>query len=369
MTDVNEKEQRKLRFKLRKLVRELEKFRARHTELITIYVPASYNIQGTIDQIATEAGTARNIKSAGTRKNVTAALERMLQHLRSYKKTPPHGLAVFSGNVAEREGQQDFRIWSIEPPEEIRVKMYKCDQTFFLEPLKEQLETKSTYGLLVMDRREANLALLKGKQIVPIINLDSMVPGKFKVGGQSAQRMARVIEGLAKDFYKKVGGFVNEKFSSPEIKGILVGGPGPTKEDFVAGEFIRTDIKKKVLAVKNIGYTGEFGLKELVERSEDILEKEEMMVEVKLVQKFLTLLATRKNMVTYGEESVRKALDINAVETLLISDDFPDDKTEEFVDKAEIAGGDVFIISKETREGQQFAGLGGVGAILRYAVQ
>ena len=369
MTDIEEKERRRQRFKLRKLIRQLQKYKARHTELISVYVPADYNLQGIFDQLSLEAGTSRNIKSAGTRKNVTGALERMLSHLRSYKKTPPHGLAVFAGNVSEREGALDFQVWSLEPAEDIRVKMYRCDQTFFLDPLIEQLETKAIYGLIVMDRREANLALLKGKQIVPIVDLDSMVPGKFKVGGQSAGRMARVIEGMAKDFYKKVGGLVNEKFSGAEIKGILVGGPGPTKEDFVAGEFLRTDVKKKILAVKNIGYTNEFGLKELVERSEDVLEKEELMIEVRLVQKFLTLMATRRNMVAYGEEAVRKVVEINAVDTLLISESFPEDKAEEFMDKVEEAGGNTFMISTETREGQQFAGIGGIGAILRYATQ
>jgi peptide chain release factor subunit 1 len=370
MAEQTEAEKRKAKFKLRKLVRMLEKQRARHTELISVYIPAGYNMQGTIDQLSTEAGTARNIKSATTRKNVTGALEKMLQHLRQYKRTPVHGLALFAGNVAEREGQQDFQVWSVEPSENIQVKLYQCEQTFFLDPLIEQLEIKAVYGLLVMDRREANLALLKGKQIVPILNLDSMVPGKFKVGGQSAGRMARVIEGMAKDFYKKVGNFANEKFLAPEIKGIIVGGPGPTKEDFVNGDFLRTEIKKKVLGTKNIGYTGEFGLKELVDRSEDILEKEEISREVQLVQRFLTLLATRKALVVYGEEAVRKVADTRAVDILLISEDFPEDKAEELMDKVEEAGGQTYIISKDTREGQQLAGLsGGIAAILRYAVQ
>ena len=184
-----------------------------------------------------------------------------------------------------------------------------------------------------------------------------MVPGKFKVGGQSAGRMARVIEGMAKDFYKKVGDFVNQKFASAEINGILVGGPGPTKEDFVNGEFMWTDVKKKILAVKNIGYTGEFGLKELVERSDDVLEKEELMIETKLIQRFLTLMGTRKNFIAYGEEAVQKVVDINAVETLMISENFPEDKAEKFMDKVEEAGGDVFVISTETREGEQFAAI------------
>src|SRR3989344_2597441 len=364
----DDKEQRKLKFQLRRLVRDLSKKRARHTELISVYIPTGYQIQGIIDQLSTEAGIARNIQSSTTRKNVTGALERMLSHVRTYKKTPKNGLALFSGNVAEREGSEDFQVWSIEPPEEVRVKIYRCDQTFFMEPLQEQLEVKVVYGLLVMDRREANLALLKGKQIISLIDLDSMVPGKFKVGGQSAGRIARVIEGMANDFYKKVGSFCNEKFDKPEIKGIIVGGPGPTKEDFVRGDFMRTPVKNKVLTVKNTGYTGEFGLKEVVERSEDVLANEERTMETKIVQRFLMTLATRKTFAAYGDEPVMKAIDAHAVEILLISESYPEDKTDVLMDKAEALGADIYTISMDTREGQQLAGMGGVAAILRFAI-
>ena len=34
----------------------------------------------------------------------------MIQHLRLFKRTPSNGLAAFSGNVAEREGQSDVRL-------------------------------------------------------------------------------------------------------------------------------------------------------------------------------------------------------------------------------------------------------------------
>ncbi|MBI2041055.1 MAG: peptide chain release factor 1 [DPANN group archaeon] len=363
--DEAERQKQKLKFKLRKLVRDLGKRKARHTELISVYIPQGYDSQLIINQLSTEAGTARNIKSAQTRKNVTGALEKMVQHLRLYKRTPENGLALFCGNVSEREGQQDFQVWSIEPPEPIRVKLYQCDQQFFLGPLEEQLEIKSVYGLIVMDRREADIALLKGKHIEPVVHYNSMVPGKFKVGGQSAARMARVIEGMAKDFYKKVGNAVNETFSKVKVDGLLVGGPGPTKEDLVDGDFIWTDIKKKILAVKAIGYTGDFGLKELVEKSEDVLEKEEATKEKRILDTFLMYLGTRKNMVAYGEDAVRKAADMNAIAILLLHEDLPEEKIEELMDKVELAGGDVYIISRDV--GEQLKGLGMIGAILRYA--
>ncbi|MEM2874188.1 MAG: peptide chain release factor aRF-1 [Candidatus Nanoarchaeia archaeon] len=362
------KETQKKKFQLRKLLSELSKYKARHTELITVYIPAGYQIQNIINQLAEEAGTARNIKSASTRKAVTTALEKMISHLRQYKKTPENGLAVFAGNISEREGILDVKSWSIEPLEQLNVKIYRCDQTFFLEPLKEQLAVKTVYGLVVMDRREADIALLKGKQIVPLWSGSSFVPGKFAVGGQSAQRMARVIEGMAKDWYKKVGDMINKIFSQEKVEGIILGGPGPTKDELLAGNFIRTDIKKKILATKAVGYTGDFGLKELVERSEDILAKEEVSEETVAMQKFLQRLSSSPNTVAYGEAKIDSALEQRAVETLLVSESLPEEKIFKLIEKAEESGAEVIVISTDTKEGQQLAGLGGIAAILRYAL-
>jgi len=364
----DKKEMQKKKFQLRKLISELSKFRARHTELITVYIPAGYQIQNILNQLAEEAGTARNIKSASTRKYVTAALERMIGHLRQYKKTPENGLAIFSGNISDREGQMDMKDWSIEPPEPLNVKAYRCDQAFFLDPLREQLEVRVIYGLVVMDRREADIALLRGKQIVPIWKADSFVPGKFKVGGQSAARMARVIEGMAKDWYGKIGEAVNKVFTQEKVRGIIVGGPGPTKDEFLASNAIQTGIKKMIIAVKATGYTGEFGLKELLERSEDILAKEEISIETAVIQKFLQLLGSKPNMVTYGEAKVNAALEQRAVETLLISENLPEAKLFAYIEKAEESGAEVLAVSVDTKEGKQLEGLGGIAAILRYAI-
>ena len=192
------------RFHLKKFIKELEKYRGRHTELVSVYIPQDYDMNKIINHLAQEQGTASNIKSSATRKNVTDALERMIQHLKLFKRTPPNGLCVFSGNVAEREGQQDFKVWSIETPIPLKTRIYRCDKEFVLDILRDMMEAKEVYGLVVMDRRDANIALLKGKTIIPLVKTHSEVPGKFKAGGQSAMRFSRIIEGAAKDHYKKV---------------------------------------------------------------------------------------------------------------------------------------------------------------------
>src|SRR3989344_5111705 len=163
------------KFKLKKFINELKSIRGRHTELVTVYIPAGYDIIKIIGHLAQEQGTASNIKDKTTRTNVVDSLERMIRHLRLFKATPANGLAIFSGNTASQEGKQDIKVWSLEPPAPLNIRMYRCDQTFITEPLEEMLEYKETYGLIAMDNREGTVGLLKGKSISVIKDMTSAV--------------------------------------------------------------------------------------------------------------------------------------------------------------------------------------------------
>jgi peptide chain release factor subunit 1 len=358
------------RHKLRKFVKELRDYRANHTELVTVYIPAGYELSKIINHLSEEQGTATNIKSTSTRKNVIAALEKMIQHLKLYKRTPPNGLVVFSGNVASREGQQDVRVWSLEPPIPVSMRTYRCDKTFMLDLLDDMIEDKTLYGLVVIDRRDAHIAFLKGKTIVPLMKTHSHVPGKFRAGGQSAQRFHRLIEGAAKDHYRKVAEHMKEQFlGKKHLKGIIIGGPGPTKHDFLELGQLTNELKMKVIAVKDLSYTGEFGLQELVDKSQDVLAQEEIAVEKKVMTQFFTQLAKSAKKVSYGKEEVERALQMGAVDTLLLSENIDDKVIEELSEEAEKVKTKVMIISTATREGTQLKEMGGVVALLRFAIE
>ncbi len=359
----------KQKHELKKFIKELERHKGRHTELVSVYIPQGYDIVKIINHLDQEKGTATNIKSAATRKNVIDSLERMTQHLRLYKMTPENGLAVFSGNVAEREGQQDFKVWSIEPPIPLKTRIYRCDKEFVLDLLRDMLEIKEVYGLVIVDRRDANVAYLKGKTIIPILKTHSEVPGKTKAGGQSAARFERLREGAKIEHFKKVAEYMKEKFlGDKNLKGIIVGGPGPTKYDFIDAGYITTEVKNKIIAIKDLSYTGDFGLKELVEKSEDVLAKEEIIGEKKIMGRFFELLAAKPGMASYGLDEVMKNLKLGAVDTLLVSEELDDSKIEEFEKEAGNVGTTVRIISTETSEGVQLRDLGKAAAILRYEV-
>ncbi len=339
------------------LIKELDSYKAAHTEFVTVYVPAGYDLIKIMQHLAQEQGTAGNIKSASTRNNVIDALERMIQHLRIVGRTPQNGLAVFSGNILAREGKSDVRVWSIEPPIPLKMRLYKCEKNLDLDILREMMEAKEVYGLVVMDARDAILALLKGKTIVPLTKTHSHVPGKMKAGGQSAVRFQRNREIAVKGHFGKVAEIMKDQFFSLEgLKGIIIGGPGPTKYDFIDSGLITNDLKKKILGVKDLSYTEEFGLEELLDKSQDILAH----------SRFLELLATKPNIVAYGEAEVRRMLEMGTVEILMLSDQLPDEKIEEFENIAKKYNSIVRIISTETREGAQLKDLGKYGAILRY---
>ncbi len=353
---------------IKKFISELEQYKGRHTELVSVYIPQDYDMNKIINHLSQEQGTASNIKSASTRKNVQDALERMIQHLRLFKKTPENGLLVYSGNVAEREGQQDIKVWSLEPPEPVKMRLYRCDKEFVLDILSEMIETKEIYGLCVMDRREGIIAMLEGKAINILAKSTSNVPGKTRAGGQSSQRFERLREGAAKEFYTRLGAHMKEQFLSrlQGLKGIIVGGPGPTKYDFVEGNYITADVKKKIIAIKDLSYTGEFGLQELVDRSQDVLAAEAVALEKKIMTRFFELLSSKPRMVAYGEEKVMKNLIMGAVDTLLLSESIDDATIEKFEKEAEKMGTKIEIISTETREGAQLKDFGKIAAILRY---
>ncbi len=353
---------------LKKLIKELESYKGRHTEFVTVYVPAGYDLTKIIQQIQQEQGTATNIKSASTRKNVIDALERMVQHLRLFRRTPDNGLAVFSGNVAP-EGKQDFKVWSLEPPVAVQTKLYRCDKDFILDPLRSILEIKEIYGLVLIDRREGIIAVLKGKSVIVMSKHTSNVPGKMRAGGQSAARFGRIRENAAKEFYSRMGEHMKDAFfGNKDLKGIIIGGPGPTKHEFIEGNFITNELKQKIIAIKDVTYTDEFGLQELLNQSQDVLAKEELAIEKQLMGKFFDFLSKNDKMVSYGHDDVLKKLQMSAVEMLLLSEFLDDNIITQFEQEAAKYGTTVQIISTETREGIQLKEFGGIAAILRYEV-
>ena len=214
------------------------------------------------------------------------------------------------------------------------------------------------------------MGILKGSIINEIKKLSSEDPGKPSKGVQRQQRYARIRELAAKDFHKKIAEVANKEFlgMGKILKGIIVGGPGPTKETFLDGGYLNNEVKKKIIGVKDLSYTGDFGLKELVEKSKDILSEQTSVKEKELLDRFFTLLAKDHNKVVYGKERTLKALEMSAVDILILSEDLEDQFIDELEEKSVNYGTNVEIVSSETEGGNQLKELGGIAGILRFEV-
>lgn len=405
-------------FRLRKTLDTLARKEGRGTELVSLYVPPGKQISDVMNMLRDEYGTASNIKSTTTRKNVMDAIVRVQQRLKLFKEAPENGLVIFCGAIPQNgAGSERIETYVIAPPEPIRIYLYRCDARFHTEHLQELLREKETYGIILVDSSAATIATLQGRRMEIVRQLTSGVPGKTRAGGQSARRYERLREMRLQNYFTRVGVHANEIFLPIEtLKGIILAGPGPTKYDFEKGEYLNYMLKSKVIDVIDTAYVEEQGVKEVVDKAPEIMRKIRYIEERKIMQQFLYEIGHDTGMVTYGEEEVRRALEAGAVRTLLLSEGieisrvtvkcsscgYQEEQTmknqvltsfeqslsgkpcpkckvpalavaqteeliENFAKLAEYTNTDVEIISGEPEEGQMLKNsFGGIAAILRF---
>ncbi|MDR3282945.1 MAG: peptide chain release factor aRF-1 [Candidatus Methanoplasma sp.] len=311
------------RYDFKKAMQEITAYKGRGTELISVYVPRSKLISDVMAYLREEQSQATNIKSKTTMKNVTGAIDSIMSRLKTYKTVPEKGLVIFCGEVPRAGDQTKMVQYALEPPEEIPTFYYRCDSSFFAEPLESMLIDKKSYGLITIDRKEATIGILTGSRIMVMKHFDSLVPSKHHQGGQSSVRFERLIEIAAHEFYKKVADNATDIFLNKEdLQGILVGGPGSTKDFFVKEDYLHHELRKKVVTPYfDTGYTDESGLRELVDAAKETLVGIQLTVEKEYMQKlFREIRKADGGLSAYGENDVRSALDAGAVDTLLVSD-------------------------------------------------
>ncbi len=324
MAEAAEMDNARRRYEFKKTLEKLQAKQGSGTELITLYIPPDKQIYDVTAQLRDEFGQCANIKSKQTRTNVQSAISSILSRLKYYKNPPANGIAVFCGTIQMEGDRSDLECTIIEPPEPLNLYIYRCSSNFELEPLKQMLEEKVVYGLLVLDRREAYWGFLRGNRIEPIGGVTSTVPGKQRKGGQSSARFQRLREIAINEFYTKIGErssaiFLSEKDFFERFKGVLIGGPSPTKEEFEAGKYLHHEIQKRIIGLFDVAYTNEDGLSELVDSAKDALKGQEVVKEKEVMERFLKELVKDVGLASYGEESVRKNLELGSVDVLLLS--------------------------------------------------
>ena len=322
MSDEIAQQQRRLR--LKKSLAELSGMKGMGTELVTVIIPPDRMISDVRHHLGNEAGQAANIKSKSTKKHVTDAIESAISTINRYKTPGESGIAIFVGHVIV--GNNKTRLMSTvidDPPESFPSFRYRRDSTFEISQWEEMLIDRTSYALFVIDRSEAAYGLASGKRLHCQEHITSLVPSKHGRGGQSAQRFERLIEEAAHNFFKKAAERAANYWLPmvQDLKGVIIGGPGATKDFVVKNDYFHHEIKKLIAEpFFDVGYSNESGLRELIQRAGSTMDQIELDVERTIVDEFLQEVMKSNPKATYGEMMIRSALDQGAVSTLLLSE-------------------------------------------------
>jgi peptide chain release factor subunit 1 len=406
-------------YRIRKLLSELSDKTGRGTELVTLYLPPKKPIHEAISALREESGTASNIKSDTTRAHVQDALTKTMQRLRLYKQTPENGLVIFCGAIPGPggPGNETIELYEVLPNKPVPNYLYRCDDHFHLDPLRDMLREENVVGVLSLDATEAGLGIVSGDNWEVIDVASSGVSGKTRKGGQSARRYERLREMELTDYYNRLADHAKKAFlESNHIKGLIVSGPGPTKDSFVKDGYLDYRLQNMIVGTIDTGYAGREGVRETIEKSGKLLENVRVVEERKLVQKFLREVNSDSGLAIYGISDILSSLKRAAVDTILVNDDTGmvylkatcqkcHNIREKFVHRSNIveekqnllsspcpncsslemeikesdivdyladasidSGANVEVISSKTEDGAMLKSFGGIAALLRYRV-
>ncbi|KAJ1955825.1 translation termination factor eRF1 [Dispira parvispora] len=402
-------------WKIKKLIKSLERARGNGTSMISLIIPPKDQIARVAKMLADEYGTASNIKSRVNRLSVLSAITSAQQKLKLYTRVPENGLVVYCGTIITDEGKEKRVSIDFAPFKPINTSLYLCDNKFHTEALTELLESDSKFGFIVMDGNGTLFGTVAGNTREIMHKLSVELPKKHGRGGQSALRFARLREEKRHNYVRKVAELAVQFYITNDkvnVTGLVLAGSADFKTELGQSDMFDQRLQAKIIKVVDVSYGGENGFNQAIELSAESLSNVKFVQEKKLIQHYFDEIAMDTGKICYGVEETLRGLDMGAVETLIVWENldvtryqFKDSEgeevikhltkdqekdREEFKDKntgAEMElvssmpllewlaekykefGANLEFITNRSSEGAQFVkGFGGIGGLLRYKV-
>jgi peptide chain release factor subunit 1 len=308
-------------YKLRKLIAWLSDKEGRGMEFISLYIPREKSIVEIVAMLKEESDSAV-MKSESVRDRLQDSLKEAIQCLKLQKEVPENGLAIFAGTFAANDLENEvLNVEELVPPEPITTYLYEVDDHFRLEPLREMLREERVVGLIAMDSKEAGFGILNGESLELIENITSGVPGKSKKGGESQRRYERERDMELTQYFHRVAEHATKAFlEKHKVTALIVGGPGPTKEDFLKGDYLHYELKNLLLCRVDTQYAGREGVKEVLSKSSEALKNINVPEEKKTVQRLLADIGKQDGLAINGLDSVLNALKNGEIKVALVTD-------------------------------------------------
>lgn len=318
-----------------------------------------------------------------------------------------NGLAVFCGKcVQEKIGKEKKLSIAFEPFLPLQHSLYKCDEQFHTNILKEQLSDNDVWGFVIVDGDGTSFHTLCGRTHEMIFEWNNIsLPKKHGRGGQSKQRFERIRDQKRGWYLKEVADttlryFIDSNTTLPNIVGLIVAGFANLKNELV--NVLDQRLLKKLVSIVDVQYSGEQGFKEAITASEDCLMNIKYVKEQKIISKLFETISKDGNY-CIGYKDTIYALESGVVELLIVWDKMDYFRSEikikstnekkiiyhsekqQFLENQEIItsiplfdwildnyasfGAKIEFVSDGSSIGDQFVnGFGGIAGLLRYNI-
>ncbi|MFC4439096.1 MULTISPECIES: Vms1/Ankzf1 family peptidyl-tRNA hydrolase [Natrialbaceae] len=332
--------------------------------LVTLVVPPDKSIGEARQPVETDYAEATQLDERSFPKPLVDALEAVRRNLNEYDEIPENGLVIYAGAAG---GDLLTSVFD-DLPVEIEESVYEHSNEFHLEPLESITEPSSTHGLLVVERGGAALGRLDDEGVEPIDSFDSDVPGKSSAGGQSAERFERDRERQKREFFDEVAERAAYTFlEDDEVDGLLLGGTTGTIERFREEADLDHRLEDEIVGEFAVEYASEQGLEQLAGKGQEAIDERDRREAREALDTFLGDVGSGE--IAYGHDEVDRALEYDAVETLLLSTALDAPQLQSLGERTEEQGGDTLVVPDDFPDGNRFAdAFDGIGAILRFPI-
>eukprot|EP01055_Gregarina_sp_Pseudo9_P005396 Gregarina_sp_Pseudo_9__5395@NODE_65_length_4632_cov_53_918354_g60_i0_p2_GENE_NODE_65_length_4632_cov_53_918354_g60_i0NODE_65_length_4632_cov_53_918354_g60_i0_p2_ORF_typecomplete_len441_score107_32eRF1_2/PF03464_15/3_4e44eRF1_3/PF03465_15/1_8e39eRF1_1/PF03463_15/3_5e29acVLRF1/PF18859_1/1_1e08baeRF_family10/PF18854_1/2_1e07Ribosomal_L7Ae/PF01248_26/0_25_NODE_65_length_4632_cov_53_918354_g60_i0401362 len=308
-------------WKIKRLIKNLESARGNGTSMISLIIKPRDEIARINRLLVEEYGTASNIKSRVNRLSVLSAISSTQQRLKRYNRTPPNGLVIYCGTIVTDDGKEKKVSMDFEPFKAVNTSLYLCDNKFHVEALKELLESNDKFGFIIMDGSGCLFGTLQGntREVLHRFTID--LPKKHGRGGQSALRFARLRMEKRHNYVRRVAEVAVQMFVTNDkvnVSGLVLAGSADFKVDLAQSDMFDQRLAAKVLKIVDVSYGGENGFNQAIELSQDALQNVKFVQEKKIICKFFEEVATDSGRYVFGIDETLKALEMGAVETLIV---------------------------------------------------
>ncbi|MEM4137790.1 MAG: mRNA surveillance protein pelota [Candidatus Anstonellaceae archaeon] len=241
------------------------------------------------------------------------------------------------------------------------VKIIKEWQNYHLGRIKKAIEDtkKPKLYILLMDEKKALFAKILGFGIEYSWEMEFKTTKKLDQKNFEKEKKQNYEE-----IEKKIEQLGEQNFT------LLLAGPGFEAKNFF--EYLKQKKNKIVskIILEHCSYAEKSGVIELLKKGvvNKVIQEQQIAFELKIMEEFKTLLAKGSNKITYGYDNIKKALENEAIEKIVVLDSLLSTKEQikQLVIETEKRNKPVYIFSSHSEAGEELKAFGGLIAFLRF---